>query len=384
MSEAYIVDGVRTAVGKRNGALASSHPADMAAAVLRELVDRVSVDPIAIDQVIMGCLDPVGPQAANIGRTSWLAGGLPEQVPAVTIDSQCGSSQQAVHFAAQGVLSSTADLVIAAGTQNMSTVPMSVTSTLSEQFGHPSPTALSHGWQERYGDQEFTQFRAAELIAERWDISREEMEAFALESHRRAVAAIDAGRFAEQILPFAGLAADEGPRRDTTLERMATLPLLREGGRLTAAVASQISDGAAALLVASDRAVDRHALTPKARIHRLAVRGDDPVMMLTAPITATRLVLERAGLTVDDIDLFEANEAFASVVIAWQRELGIPPEKVNVNGGAIALGHPLGASGARIIIDMVEELRRTGLRYGLVTMCQGGGQANATIIERVA
>ncbi|GAB92370.1 acetyl-CoA C-acetyltransferase [Gordonia rhizosphera] len=383
VSEAYVVDGVRTAVGKKNGALAHTHPADIGGRVLCELITRTGIDPVAVDDVIFGCLDGIGPQASNVARTSWLAGGLPEAVPAVTLDRQCGSSQQALHFAAQGVMSGTADLVVAGGTQNMSTIPIAVSALLGEQFGHPDATSRSEGWQVRFGDQEFSQFRAADLIAEHWDISRGEMESFALESHRRAAAAIDEGYFVDQIVPIGDFAIDEGPRRNTSLEKMGALQPLSEGGRITAAVSSQISDGAAAILVASEDAVAEHGLRPKARVHQMTVRGDDPVMMLTAPIIATRLALDKAGMTIDDIDLFEANEAFASVVLAWQRELGIPLEKVNVNGGAIALGHPLGATGARLIIDLIEELRRADLRFGLVTMCQGGGQANATIIERL-
>jgi acetyl-CoA C-acetyltransferase len=384
MSEAYIIDGVRTAIGKRRGSLANVHSVDLGAHVLKELVDRTGIDPEEVEDVIFGVLDPIGPQAADMARSSWLAAGLPDAVPGVTLDRQCGSSQQALHFAAQGVLSGTADLLVAGGVQNMSTIPMSITSTIAAEFGHPDALSLSKAWTARYGDAEFTQFRAAELIAERWGIERPEMEEFAFESHRRATAAIDAGRFAAQIAPYEGFAVDEGPRRDTSLDKMATLQPVREGGRVTAATSSQISDGAAALLVASEDAVRRNGLTPKARIHHISLRGDDPELMLTAPIVATRRALAKTGLTVDDIDLFEANEAFSPVVMAWERELGIPHEKVNVNGGAIALGHPLGASGARIVIDLVEELQRSGLRYGLVTMCQGGGQANVTIIERLS
>jgi acetyl-CoA C-acetyltransferase len=383
MSNAYIVDGVRTAVGRRGGGLSRTHPADVGGRVLAHLVDRVGIAPDRVDQVIFGCLDPIGPQAANVARTSWLAGGLPESVPGVTLDSQCGSSQQAVHFAAQAVISGAMDLVLAGGTQNMSTIPMAITSTIAAQFGHPDATSGSEGWQRRYGGQEFSQFRAAELIARHWSIDREAMEEFALQSHRRAAAAIDRGAFSGEIVEVHGVAVDEGVRRDTSLERMAKLPPLREGGAITAAVSSQISDAAAAILVASDTGLANHGLRPRARIHGMAASGDDPVMMLTAPIAATRRVLDRCGMTADDIDLFEANEAFASVVIAWERELGIPHRKVNVNGGAIALGHPLGATGARLIISLVNELERSGKRFGLVTMCQGGGQANATVIERL-
>ena len=380
MAEAFIVEAVRTPVGRRNGGLSHVHSADLGAAALQALVERAGIYPATVDDVVLGCLDPVGTQAANVARTCWLAAGLPESVPAVTIDRQCGSSQQAVHFAAQAVMSGTQDLVIAGGVQNMSAVPMA--STWSAE-GVPDPFSGSEGWQRRYGDVEVTQFNGAELIAQKWGISRRQMEEFALESHRRAAAAIDAGRFSEQVVPVAGVSQDEGPRRDTTLEKMATLSPLRPDGTITAAVASQISDGASAMLVASEAAVRRYGLRPRARIRQMAVVGDDPVMMLTAPIPATARVLERAGLTVADIDLFEINEAFASVALAWLQETGADIERTNVNGGAIALGHPLGASGVRIMTDLLVELERRGARYGLQTMCEGGGLANATIIERL-
>jgi acetyl-CoA C-acetyltransferase len=305
----------------------------------------------------------------------------------VTIDRQCGSSQQAVHFAAQGVMSGTQDLVVAGGLQNMSAIPISAAMLVGEPYGFSTPFAQSPGWLARYGDVEVSQFRSAEMIAEKWGISRERMEAFALTSHARARTAIAEGRFVSQIepvdLPDGGvLAVDECPR-ETSLEKMAALQPLAPGGRITAALASQISDGAAALLIGSEAAVARHDLTPRARIHHLSVRGDDPVWMLTGPIQATRHALERAGMSVDDIDLFECNEAFASVVLAWMDELDVPHEKVNVNGGGIALGHPIGATGARLMTTLLAELERTGGRYGLQTMCEGGGQANVTIIERL-
>lgn len=383
MNEAYIIEAVRTPVGKRGGSLAGVHSADLGAHAIAALVERSGIDPAAVDDVILGCTDTVGSQAGDIARTAWLVAGFPDHVPGVTIDRQCGSSQQSVHFAAQGVMSGTADLIVAGGVQNMSAIPISSAMTLGEQFGFSTPFAESPGWVARYGTQEVSQFRSAEMIAEKWDISRGEMEEFALESHRRALAATDEGRFAREIAPIAGLTADEGPRRDTSLEKMAGLQPLIEGGRITAAVASQISDAASAMLIASERAVERHGLRPRARIHHISVRADDPVWMLTGPIRATQYALEKAGMTVDDIDLFESNEAFASVVIAWSRELGVDREKLNVNGGGIALGHPIGATGTRIMTTLLHELERREARFGLQVMCEGGGQANVTIIERL-
>jgi len=383
MPEAFIVDAVRTPVGKRGGGLAQAHPADLGAHVIRALVDRNDLDPLAVEDVVFGCVDQLGPQAGDIARTCWLAAGLPDEVPGVTIDRQCGSSQQAVHFAAQAVMSGTTDVVVAGGVQNMSMIPIAAALTAAEPFGFTDPFSGSKGWTDRYGDQEVSQFRGAEMIAEKWDVSRDEMEGFALESHRRAVQAIDEGRFEREILPYDGVAVDEGPRRGTSLERMATLPTLVEGGRLTAAVSSQISDAAAAMLVVSEQAVRDHNLKPRARIHHLSVRGADPIYMLTAPIPATAYALDKTGMSLDDIDLVEINEAFASVVLAWQRETKADLDKVNVNGGAIALGHPLGATGVRLMTTLLNELERTGGRYGLQTMCEGGGQANVTIIERL-
>ena len=383
MAEAYIIDAVRTPVGRRGGGLSEVHPADLGAHPLGALFDRVDVDPGAVEDVIYGCVDTIGPQAGDIARTCWLAAGLPEHVPGTTIDRQCGSSQQAVHFGAQAVMSGTTDLVVAGGVQNMSAIPISAAMLVGEQYGFSDPFSGSEGWLKRYGDQEVSQFRSADMIAERWDCSREEMEDFAIESHRRAVQAIDEGRFDTQIAPFGELTTDEGPRREQNVEKMKSLPTLNEGGRVTAAVASQISDAAAALLIASEQAVADHGLTPRARIHHLSVRADDPVWMLTAPIPAVRHAFEKTGMTMDDIDLVEINEAFASVVLAWLKELDVDPAKVNVNGGAIALGHPLGATGARLMTTLLAELERTGGRYGLQTMCEGGGQANVTIIERL-
>jgi acetyl-CoA C-acetyltransferase len=381
VAEAFIVEAVRTPVGRRNGGLSGVHSADLAAHVLRQVVERSGVDPAAVEDVIMGCVMQIGPQAIDIARTAWLSAGLPESVPGVTIDRQCGSSQQAIHFAAQGVMSGTQDLVVAAGVESMSTVPMGSSVRLPMENGMAPP--YGQGWAERYGKQEISQFRGAQLMCEKWGIKRQQLEEFALESHQRAARAIDEGRFAGQIAPIAGVANDEGPRRDTSLEKMAGLAPLRDGWEITAAVASQISDGAAAVLIASQDAVQRHNLRPLARIHALTVVGDDPVYMLTGPIPATGKALDKAGLTVDDIDVFEVNEAFAPVLIAWSQETGASLERANPNGGAIALGHPLGATGAILMTKLVHELHRTGGRYGLQTMCEGGGQANATIIERV-
>lgn len=383
MTEAYIVDATRTAVGKRGGGLSGTHPADLAAHVIKTVVNRHDIDPEAIDDVILGCLDNIGSQAGDIARTAALAAGLPESVPGVTIDRQCGSAQQAVHFAAQAVMSGTCDLIVAGGVQKMSQYPILSAFAAGEPFGATDPWTGCEGWRARYGDQEISQFRGAELIAAHWKLTREDNERFALTSHQRAVAAIAEGRFAREITELAGISVDEGPRADTSLEKMAGLKPLVDGGVVTAAAASQLSDGAAALLVASEAAVDRFDLTPRARIHHMSVRGADPVMMLTAPIPATQHALKRAGLSIDDIDVVEINEAFAPVVLAWLTELNADPAKVNPNGGAIALGHPIGCTGARLMTSMLHELERTGGRYGLQTMCEGGGQANVTIIERL-
>ncbi len=382
MSEAYIVGAVRSPIGKRNGGLSSVHPVDLAAHVLRELIARTGVDPSAVEDVIMGCVSQVGPQAIDIARNAWLSAGLPENVPGVTIDRQCGSSQQAVHFAAQGVLSGTQDLVIAAGIESMSMVPMGSTVALPHKEGMALP--FGQGWRDRYGDQEISQFRGAQLMCEKWGIKRAELEEYSLESHARAIRAIDEGRFDREITPVGGVTSDEGPRRDSTLEKMAELKPLRPGWELTAATASQISDGSAALLIASPAAVRKHGFTPRARIRALAVTGSDPVYMLTGPIPATEMALSKGHLSVDDIDVFEVNEAFAPVLIAWSRDTGASLERTNPNGGAIALGHPLGATGAILMTKLLHELERTGGRFGLQTMCEGGGQANATIIERLA
>jgi acetyl-CoA C-acetyltransferase len=383
MAEAYIVDAVRTPVGRRGGSLAGAHPADLGAHVIRELLARTGLDPLAVDDVIFGCVDSIGPQAGDIARTAWLAAGLPEEVPGVTVDRQCGSSQQAVHFAAQAVLSGTARAVVAGGVQNMSQIPIAAAMLAGQQYGFTDPFSGSAGWLARYGNQEISQFRGADLIAQKWGISRPEMEAYALASHERAVAAIDGGLFTAEIAPYGDAAADECPRRDTSLERMAGLKALRPDGLITAALSSQIADAAAAVLVVSEAALTEYQLTPRARIHHLSARGADPVLMLTAPIPATAHALKQTGLSMDQIDLVEINEAFASVVLAWQRETGADPDQVNVCGGAIALGHPLGATGARLLTTLLSSLERTGGRYGLLTMCEGGGQANVTVIERL-
>src|ERR1700737_1968488 len=333
MAEAFIVDAIRTAVGRRRGGFSEEHPADMAAHVIKTLVGRQDVDPEAIDDVILGCLDNIGAQAGDIARTAALAAGLPESVPGVTIDRQCGSAQQAVHFAAQAVMSGTADLVVAGGVQKMSQYPILSAFSAGEPYGATDPWTGCQGWESRYGTQEISQFRGAEMIAAHWKLSREDNERYALASHQLAITAISAGRFAREISPYAGVAVDEGPRADTSLKKMAALPTLTEGGILTAAVASQISDGAAALLIASQAAVDRFSLTPRARIHHMSARGSDPVMMLTAPIPAAQHALKRTGMSIDDFDAIEINEAFAPVVRAWLPQPHAAPGGAHPNGG---------------------------------------------------
>jgi acetyl-CoA C-acetyltransferase len=384
MAEALIVDAIRTPVGRRRGGLASTHPADLGAHVIRSLVERTGVDPAAIDDVIFGCADTIGAQAGDIARTCALVAGLPETVPGVTVDRQCGSSQQAVHFAAQAVLSGTCGLVVAGGVQNMSQYPLTSGFSAGEKYGATDPFSGSPGWCSRYGTQEISQFRAAEMIAGQWGFDREDMERFALESHHRAIAAQQEGWFDAEIAALDGVERDECPRPDTSLAAMAALPALTAGGRLTAAVSSQYGDASAAILVASEAAVRDHGLTPRARVRQLTVLGADPVIMLTAPIPATQLALHRCGLAIDDIDLFEVNEAFAPVIMAWLKDTGADPARVNPAGGAIALGHPIGATGARLMTTLLNGLGRNGGRYGLQTMCEGGGQANVTIIERLA
>ncbi|TMK22228.1 MAG: acetyl-CoA C-acetyltransferase [Actinobacteria bacterium] len=382
MAEAYIVEACRTPVGKRGGSLSQVHPADLGAFILKALIERSGVDPNTVDDVIFGCIDQIGPQAGDIARTAWLAAGFSEDVPGVTIDRQCGSSQQAVHFAAQAVMSGTMDVVVAGGVQNMSLIPIGTAGKAGKEMGLPGAFHGSEGWVRRYNTEPVSQFYGAEKIAEKWNISREDMEQFALESHRRARQAQAEGRFDREIVPFGDFAVDEGPR-DTTLEKMASLPLLPGAKTLTAAVSSPTNDAATAVLIANEAAVKRNGWTPRARIHFLGVRGADPIYMLTAPINATAFALDKTGLSLDDIDLVEINEAFAPVVLAWQKETGADLARVNVNGGAIALGHPIGATGTRLMTTLLHELERTGGRYGLQTMCEGGGQANVTIIERL-
>jgi acetyl-CoA C-acetyltransferase len=391
MAEAYIVAAARTAGGKRGGALRDWHPADMAAEVLDALVARAGIDPAAIEDVIMGCVGQAGEQAFHVGRNAVLASSLPTSVPAVTIDRQCGSSQQAIQFAAQAVMSGTQDVVIASGVESMTRVPMGLPFTLPLQHGIGTGP-FSKRIQERFGVAMFSQFDGAEMIAEKYLLSKEALDAFALASHRKAAAATEAGAFDAEIVPLRIVdaegnetphARDEGIRSDATIESIASVKLLREGGRISAASASQICDGASGVLVVSERALKDHGLTPLARIVNLTVTGGDPVIMLEEVIPATRRALNRAGMRIDDIDLYEVNEAFAPVPLAWLQETGADPARLNVNGGAIALGHPLGASGTKLMTTLLHALKARGRRYGLQTMCEGGGLANVTIVERL-
>ncbi len=384
MADAYIVDAVRTAGGRRNGRLSGVHPADLAAYVLNALVDRNDLDPAAIDDVIMGCVTQAGEQAFAFGRNAVLASKLPDSVPAVTIDRQCGSSQQAVQFAAQAIMSGTQDVVIAAGTESMSRVPMFSNLSFHQRegigIGPVSPSIA-----ERFGVKEFSQFAGAEMLARKHGFDRETLDRFALESHRRAAAATDAGAFANEIVPVLvdgePHVRDEGIRYDATLESIGSVKLLQEGGMISAANASQICDGASGVLVVSERALKTHGLTPIARIVDMTVTAGDPIIMLEEPLFATDKALKKSGLSIGDIDLYEVNEAFAPVPLAWLKHVGGDPARLNVNGGAIALGHPLGASGTKLMATLVHALRARGKRYGLQTMCEGGGIANVTIIE---
>ncbi|SMF61601.1 acetyl-CoA C-acetyltransferase [Allosphingosinicella indica] len=388
MPEAYIVEAVRTAGGRRGGRLAGWHPADLGAEVLNAVVDRSGIDPAAIDDVILGCVSQAGEQAFQLGRNAVMASRLPDSVPAVTIDRQCGSSQQAIQFAAQAVMSGTQDMVIAAGVESMTRVPMGSNFMLHAQAGMGAGP-FSKRIQDRYGVAMFSQFTGAQMIADRYGFSREQLDAFALESHRKAAAAAGAGAFAEEIVALEvetpdGTVThdrDEGIRADASMEGLAGLKTLEPGGVVTAGNASQICDGSSAVLVVNERALKAHGLTPLARVVNLTVTAGDPVIMLMEPIPATRKALERSGLSIGDIDLYEVNEAFAPVPLAWLLEIGGDPGKLNVNGGAIALGHPLGASGTKLMATLVHALRARGLRYGLQTMCEGGGIANVTIVE---
>lgn len=383
MGDAYIVEAVRTAGGRRNGQLSGWHPADMAGEVLNALIDRSGIDPAAVDDVIFGCVSQVGEQSFHVGRNAVLASRLPDSVPAVTIDRQCGSSQQALHFAAQSVMSGAQDVVIAAGVESMSRVPMGSPTRLAADAGLGGP------WSERilkrYGVAQFSQFTGAKMLAEKYRFSRENLDAYALLSHLRAAAAVHGGAFANEIVPLQGKdgphTVDEGIRFDASRASIAAVKPLEEGGVLTPANASQICDGAAGLLVVNERALKSHGLQPIARVHQMTVMGGDPVIMLETPIPATRRALARSGMCIEDIDLYEVNEAFASVALAWLQQLGADPERLNVNGGAIALGHPLGASGAKLMSTLVHALRARRKRYGLQAMCEGGGLANVTIIE---
>lgn len=382
MPQAYIVDAVRSPTGRRKGGLAHVHGADLGAHVLKAIVERNGIPDNEYDDVIFGCVDTIGPLAGDIARTAWLAAGLSDEVPGTTVDRQCGSSQQAVHFAAQAVMSGTMDVVVAGGVQTMTQIPISSAMTAAEPLGFSDPFSGSTGWVARYGAEPPTQFKSAQMIADHWGFSREDLERYSLESHRRALAAIAEGRFDREILPLEGVTQDETPRQ-TSMEKMAELDTLFGCDKVTAAVSSQTCDASSAMLVVSEAALKRYNLTPRARIHHMSVRADDPIWMLTAPIPATRYALDKAGLRMQDIDLVEINEAFASVVLAWMKELDVDPDRVNVNGGAIALGHPLGATGARLMTTLLNELERSGGRFGLQTMCEGGGMANVTIIERL-
>jgi acetyl-CoA C-acetyltransferase len=390
MSEAYIVATARTAGGKKGGRLAGWHPVDMAGQVLNTLVDRAKIDPAQVEDVIMGCVSQVGEQAINVARNAVLASKLPESVPGTSVDRQCGSSQQALHFAAQAVMSGSMDVVIAAGVEAMTRVPMGLSAALpaKEGFGMFKSSKM----EERYPGIMFSQFMGAEMIAKKYDLTKDELDAFAYESHRRAIAATQAGAFKDEIVPLEITTkdgtkelhtVDEGIRFDASLEGIKNVKLLAEGGRVTAATSSQICDGASGVIVVNEKGLKQLGVAPLARIVHMTVIGHDPVIMLEAPIPASQRALKKAGLSIDDIDLYEVNEAFAPVPVAWLRELKADPEKINVNGGAIALGHPLGGSGTKLMTTLVNALKQRGKKYGLQTMCEGGGLANVTIVERL-
>ncbi|MEO9103165.1 MAG: acetyl-CoA C-acetyltransferase [Burkholderiales bacterium] len=392
MQEAYIVATARTAGGRRGGKLAGWHPTELAAQVLNALIERAAMDPALVEDVIMGCVGQVGEQSFNIGRNAVLASKLPDSVPGTSIDRQCGSSQQALHFAAQAVLSGTMDVVIAAGVESMTRVPMMSPGTLAEKagLGHYQSPAIN----QRYGDAPFSQFTGAEMIAAKYGLAKDALDRYALQSHQRAAAATEAGYFRDEIVPIAVRdehgtdtdemhTVDEGIRANATLDGIASVKLLQEGGVITAANASQICDGASGVLVVNERGLKTLGLEPLARIHQMTLIGHDPVIMLEAPIPATERALQKAGMKASDIDLFEVNEAFASVPLAWLQAIGADPGRLNVNGGAIALGHPLGASGTKLMTTLINELGRRQKRYGLQTMCEGGGMANVTLVERL-
>jgi len=380
--QAYIVDAVRSPTGRRRGTLAQVHAADLGAHVLKAIVERNGIPDADYDDVIFGCVDTIGPLAGDIARTCWLAAGLSDEVPGTTVDRQCGSSQQAVHFAAQAIMSGTMDVIVAGGVQTMSSIPISSAMLAAQPLGFDNPFSGSTGWNARYGDVPVSQFNSAQMIADKWKLSREAMEAFALESHRRGIAATQAGYFEREIIALNGLTHDE-TMRETSLEKMAELDPLMEAGTITAAVSSQTCDASSAMLIVSEAALKRYNLTPRARIAHMSVRAADPIWMLTAPIPATAYAMKKSGMSLSDIGLVEINEAFASVPMAWLHETGYPHEQTNVNGGAIALGHPLGSTGTKLMTTLLHEMERRDVRYGLQTMCEGGGQANVTILEKL-
>ncbi|MBN9043917.1 MAG: acetyl-CoA acetyltransferase [Rhizobiales bacterium 62-47] len=390
MAEAYIVAAARTAGGRKGGRLAGWHPADLAASVLDALVERTGVDPAQIEDVIMGCVGQGGEQAVNIGRNAVLASKLPESVPATSIDRQCGSSQQALHFAAQAVMSGAMDVVIAAGVESMTRVPMGSPSILAAKAGlghYKSPQM-----ERRYPNIQFSQFTGAEMMAEKYGLSKDELDEFSYNSHQKAIAATQAGKFKDEIVPLQITRADgstdthhidEGIRFDATLDGIKGVKLIAENGKLTAASASQICDGASGVMIVNEKGLKALGVKPMARVHHMTMIGGDPVIMLEAPLPATQRALQKAGMKIDDIDLFEVNEAFASVPTAWLKTTGADPARLNVNGGAIALGHPLGGSGTKLMTTLLHALKQNNKRYGLQTMCEGGGMANVTIVERL-
>ncbi len=381
MQDAFIVSALRTPIGKKKGTLSNMHPADLGAIVLSATFDQIDLDPGLVEDVIFGCVDTIGPQAGDIARTCWLAAGLPEHVPGTTVDRQCGSSQQAVHFAVQAIMSGTSDVVIAGGVQNMNLIPISYAMIAGQALGFEDPFSGSTGWVNRYGNKEVSQFNSAQMIAEKWEISRLEMENFAYQSHQKAMNAIEKGLFKDEIVSVGDFSIDETPRAETSLEKMASLNPLIDGHDITAAISSQNADASSAILIVSEKILKEHNLNPLARIAHISVRADDPIWMLTAPMPATEYAVKKSGIKLNDIGLVEINEAFASIPMAWQKEMEYPMNQINVNGGAIALGHPLGATGARLMTTMVHNMKRDNIKYGLQTMCEGGGQANVTILE---